>query len=128
MGNEGVASTGIEYEVGYFGYERGTLTDVKAWDLQQVVCSGYQGSTTNLFNENGNQFSDFVTKKAFSYLKQGSVTDTAYWSENEQARSFTDTKVIIAMARPSISNTVVFKAGAENKAKIALAQKSATEG
>ena len=33
MGNEGVASTGIEYEVGYFGYERGTLTDVKAWDL-----------------------------------------------------------------------------------------------
>ena len=69
-----------------------------------------------------------MTSKAFSYLKKGPVQDTAYWSENETARSFSDTKVVIAMARPSLSNTVTFKAGAEMNVKIALLQKSGTAG
>ena len=61
-----------------------------------------------------------VTPKEYSYLKKGSVQDTAYWSEDVEARSFDDNKVVVVLNRPSLSNTVNFKAGAEMKAKLAL--------
>ena len=86
------------------------------------MCTGYQGSSV-LFNENGDQFSDLVTPIANGYLKEGAVQDTAYWSENQLARIYKDEQVVLALARPSISNTYTFKAGGEVKMEFALLQK-----
>ena len=50
LGEEGLVTDEIKYEVGYFGYKRGTLSDPEIWNLKQVLCSGYQGSSVVLFN------------------------------------------------------------------------------
>ena len=50
LGEESLVTDEIKYEVGYFGYKRGTLSDPEIWNLKQVLCSGYQGSSVVLFN------------------------------------------------------------------------------
>ena len=61
-----------------------------------------------------------------SYLKVGAVQDTAYWSENQTVRSFSDTKVTLVLFRPSLSNTMSYKAGSDVKLRIAIVQTSGT--
>ena len=81
-----------------------------------------------MYNQNADQFSDLVTPIANSYLKEGAVQDTAYWSENQTVRGFTDKKVTLVLARPSLSNTLSFKAGSEIEMRIAVAQQSGVSG
>ena len=60
---------------------------------------------------NGESWNDIVTlKNTGGYVKEGAVQNQAFWSENEAARVSDDKTVAIAMARPSLSNTIVFKA------------------
>jgi len=63
-----------------------------------------------------------------SYIKYGAVQDTAYWTENYLARSNTDTEVVLALARPSLSNTIVFKSGSFYNVSVAVMQKSTDAG
>ena len=81
-----------------------------------------------MYNQNGDQFSDLVTPIANSYLKEGAVQDTAYWSENQLVRLFTDTKVTLVLARPSLSNSYSFKAGSEIEMRMAVVQQSGVPG
>ena len=50
LSEEGLVSDNVKYEVGYFGYKRGTLSEPETWDLRQVLCTGYQGSPVVLYN------------------------------------------------------------------------------
>ena len=82
-----------------------------------------------MFNLNGETWEDLVTERYQNgYVKRGAIVDQAFWSENERARSFTDNRVVIALARPSQSDTMIFKAGNNYVAKIALIQKSNGKG
>ena len=55
-----------------------------------------------MFNLNGETWEDLVTERYQNgYVKRGAIVDQAFWSENERARSFTDNRVVIALARPS---------------------------
>ena len=79
-----------------------------------------------MFNLNGIQWRDIVSVLPGSYQKRGGVQDTAYWSENILAREYTDRKIVLALSRPSLSNTFVFKAGNTYKVEVAFIQIGAT--
>ena len=98
------------YEVGLFEYQRGLFSEPEKWNLIQAVCTSYKKSDY-VFNQNGEKWDDLVTPRQNGYVKRGPVQDEAFWSENENARSFSDTKVVLALSRPSASDSLIFKAG-----------------
>jgi len=116
-------TTSSLYEVGMLEYKRGTLSDVEKWSLTQGISTNYK-SGDQWFNPNGLQWSDIFTVWPDSYVKKGATQDTSYWSENVLARVTQDKKVVLAMARPALSNTIVFKAGAKVNAEFGLIQYS----
>ena len=61
-------------------------------------------------------------KSARTYAKIGAIQDTAYWSEDATKKVFESTKVKMEMNRPSLSNTVVMKAGSTFQVKIGVLQ------
>ena len=107
--NKGFSSAD-QFEVMMLKYKRGLLSDPEDWWLVQGLCEKYQGGDV-LYNLNGYDWNDITSPVAGSYVKYGAVTNTAYWSENVQARVIEDNRVVLALARPSLSNTIVFKAG-----------------
>lgn len=107
------------HEVGMLEYKRGSLSSVEKWNLTQGMCTNYAGGD-NLFNLNGSQWSDLVTVWPDSYTKVGATQDTSYWSENVLARVTESKRIVLAMSRPALSNTIVFKAGGRLTAKFAF--------
>lgn len=95
--------------------------------MTQATCLNYLGGDF-LYNANGNQFTDIVSPVNASYLKEGAVQDTAYWSENVLARRFDDTTVVVTMSRPSLSNTLIFKAGQNVSSQVAMLQSDGAGG
>ncbi len=82
-----------------------------------------------LFNLNGESWNDIVTlRNTGGYVKEGAVQNTAYWSENEAARVVEDDRVALALARPSLSNTLVFKAANAYRVKVGLIQIGTVDG
>ena len=52
-----------------------------------------------------------VTFDANSYVKEGDVQDTVYFSEETSARFYADERVVVVLNRPALSNTYTFKTG-----------------
>ena len=57
----------------------------------------------------GVSWNSIVTTLPDSYIKDGDIKDTAYWTENRSKRQFGDNKVVLVLERPAMSNTFVMK-------------------
>ena len=77
--------------MGYFGYKRGDAAIPETWDLRQTVAEYDSEGDQKLFKLDTHQsYRGIIDRKTGSYVKEGALQNTDYWSENEKKSIITD--------------------------------------